>query len=684
MKHFRLSLLLLFLPCFLSAQYLLDDAVRLKKYFSPPTQSDIRQRPSLQESALEDSLVLSILKKYLSPGMPNDAENINGAFGGNPFIRIVVSSQNELSLLNRRGGSTQIPAATAGGSGFSVTNLADGLARFLVKRTKQELSMAFFNEFKDRIAKDPYLGNFCPLTKAQLAVIDAEVYQFNDYLESLREAFSADMTALPGSMERYLRDPDLCENCLQKPEGKVLTDLLHIAQQMVNGEAPVEMIGYLAKAESAIQSADSTLSDAKLFNMAGGLRFLNIVSESFQNPDSLGSKNTIMPWYTARKIRETLRDKVVLQIYLGLLWQTARDIKILNDAGNNTETMGELMKKAGTGGDLVQTWQKTILSFSELTQSLQFSLQSSGKTRTTVADDFFAYSQSLTDLLQAVNQTGRLMRGPLSREIIPSEYILLTRQCNALYFNVRQRNFAAAVGNVIYSLNLLHEDLLDREKTKASKALTQEEKDKFEKQRTKSEKARKGIATLLKYANFMAAIAEASSADEMERAIELFALPPGSSSMKKQPQRFSVALNAYTGFAAGAEYLEGQSQPKGFVSLSAPIGLSCSWGIEKLGALGFFVPLIDVGAVTTYRFNDNNTADLPELSWGNIFSPGLYLVYNLPKKLPLALGYGAQSGPNLRKVTVGGLENRSAWRHGFFATVDIPITYFYLGKGKKY
>ena len=89
--------------------------------------------------------------------------------------------------------------------------------------------------------------------------------------------------------------------------GKIATDFLHVAQQMVNGEPPIDMIAYLAEPGSAIQSAPS--SELGLYNMASGLRFLNIVSESFRNPES---QDSLMPWYTAREIRENLNDPEVV------------------------------------------------------------------------------------------------------------------------------------------------------------------------------------------------------------------------------------------------------------------------------------------------------------------------------------------------------------------------------------
>lgn len=653
MKQFLL-LLILCATEGLVAQAILSDAKALSDCFNDPTAATA-DRASIKRGLVIDESKGAIFSKYISEGTELSYEALVEAFKDNPFLRVEDTDQNQMTINGSfKASSTSGASQASGASGFSVSNLADGLARFLVKRTKQELSQVFFESFKEKVEKDPYLGNFCPFTKAQLEVIDSKVYQFNDYLETLREGFTADMTALPSSTERFLRSDSLCDGCIEKEEGRVMIDLLHIAQQMVNGEPPIDMMAYLAQSGSAIQTADST--EKQLYNMAGGLRFLNLVSESFRNPDST---DTRMPWHSARDIRTAFQDPKLLRIYLGLLWQKTEGIDFVVPDGTKTP-LRTLMGKANAGVNLAESWRKSIESLGELTQSLQISLRSSATTTTTVADDFFTYSQSVTDLLLAINQTGRMVLNFKETDIIPVKYVLLMRQCNALYFNVRQHNFGGALGNVIYCLNLLKDG---------------------------NEKDQKAIAEMLRYANFMAAIAEANSPEEMERAIELFALPPGSSEAKKPLGRFSVALNAYTGFAWGREYLEGDESPKRIMALTAPVGLSFSAGLGKAGSLGAFVPLIDIGAVTAYRFNDNSSGDLPELTWSNILSPGLYIVYNTPGKWPIALGYGAQLGPSLRKVTEtqDGTEvevNKSGWRQGFFLTVDIPITYFYLGKGK--
>jgi len=46
--------------------------------------------------------------------------------------------------------------------GLDVTNIADGLAKFLVKRTKQELTMAFFQNLKISLITIKILQHYFP------------------------------------------------------------------------------------------------------------------------------------------------------------------------------------------------------------------------------------------------------------------------------------------------------------------------------------------------------------------------------------------------------------------------------------------------------------------------------------------------------------------------------------------
>jgi hypothetical protein len=434
------------------------------------------------------------------------------------------------------------------------------------------------------------------------------------------------------------------------------------------------MIRFLAKPGSAIQSVDTTQivdsTQAVLYDMAAGLRFLNLVSESIINPNST---DKAMPWYSVDEVKAVLRDTQILDIYLGLLWQQSANIKFIGGRGKPLVSMRQILVDAAAANDFaakLENWRNAITALSKGTNDIQLSVKAGTvDPKTFVPDQFSRYTESIYKILETVNMVGRLtMDRKPGHDLIPEDYIFYIRQGNSLYYNVRQHKYTAAIGNLIVCLSNLQQSAKDKTK----------------------------ITDLLKYANFAASIAEANSPDEIENAIEMFALPPGSSATKKVPGRLSVALNAYTGLAGGWEYLNGDKRSKGYASVAAPVGLSVSWGLGRhktsangdaqlvdFGSLGFFVPLIDVGAVTAFRFDDDAAKNLPELTWSNILAPGLYAVYDFPGNIPIAFGIGGQAGPGLRKVTASGLDiDKSGYRFGAFLSVDIPITYFFLGKGK--
>ena len=92
------------------------------------------------------------------------------------------------------------------------------------------------------------------------------------------------------------------------------------------------------------------------------------------------------------------------------------------------------------------------------------------------------------------------------------------------------------------------------------------------------------------------------------------------------------------------------------------------------------MPVIDVGAIAAFRFNDPDAGDLPDLKWANLFSPGAYVVWGFAKKWPIAIGLGAQRGPNLRKINsdlMPEIKEDSGWRYGGFISVDIPVFNFF-------
>ncbi len=196
-----------------------------------------------------------------------------------------------------------------------------------------------------------------------------------------------------------------------------------------------------------------------------------------------------------------------------------------------------------------------------------------------------------------------------------------------------------------------------------------------------------------RYANFAVDLINADSSNLALTVIETAALPVRSYRTKRRSP-LDLSLNVYPGLFGALETFRGndfevlQSQttedlqnPSGTFGFTAPIGLSLSFGSNKStlldetvqkGTFSIFAPLIDVGALTSFRLQDQ-TSLLPEFSFKNVFAPGLYGIYGF-KNSPISLGAGFQYGPELREVT---LDNQTidakAWRLGVFVGVDIPL-----------
>src|SRR5688500_8939786 len=155
-----------------------------------------RQMVNGKLSTASDS-AWAILDNYVQPTVPNTRAQIYNAVrkiddntDENPFLEFSGTVQSgrsavTLSLKN---------LATAAG-GLNVTNLADGLAQFLIERSKEELSVAFFEQFKKDLQKIPELKVLFPATSSFIENIEA--YNYASFIQTLREGFYSDLVSLP-------------------------------------------------------------------------------------------------------------------------------------------------------------------------------------------------------------------------------------------------------------------------------------------------------------------------------------------------------------------------------------------------------------------------------------------------------------------------------------------------------
>ncbi|MBI5646902.1 MAG: hypothetical protein HY962_08205 [Ignavibacteriae bacterium] len=532
-----------------------------------------------------------------------------------------------------------------------VTQFADGFAKFLVERTRQELSTAFFERFVDLLEDPAYKDarTLFPRTHEALRSIGQNVYLFSAYLNVLRESFVSDLSTLIDRLPLVVRDPRYDE-FFQQHRGlrAVLLTALELGA------------GFHSKTHPAIilEKFDvSNLSDVENQDIAAGVRTMQVLSESMR-----GSGGTEY-WIERSELNRLLKDRTAFKIYLGLVWQRSDGIRFAQG-----ETMQRLLEDAARTSTAAETWIEYLRGMGEIVRAVENNVERSSDTdsRTVKLNAYLALSGSVVNLLE---YSEKMFSLPILKQrtggIIPKEYAaFITYLRDAV-------QLAQAIDRGSYGAAILHLHSL------YTTAFTLDPTDPEQVQDT-LKKSRCIQSFLMQYGTFMAAVAEAKNSDDVQRAIEAAALPPGSASMKRHAL-FDVSLNAYLGPFTGMEWRPKTETAGKFNTwgITAPAGLSFSTSC-RAGSFSLFVSLIDLGAVTAYRFGDDTTQSIPTVQLRDIVSPGLFLSYGIPS-LPISVHAGIQVSPPLHKVTSLANEYRTdhALRVSLGLVVDIPVLSFY-------
>lgn len=552
--------------------------------------------------------------------------------------------------------SENAPLLSAGGSLLSsignldVTNLADGFAKFLVKRTKEELNVAFFTKFYEEINKEEYKDarTLFPQTYLTLTAIGNEVYNYQVYINTLRESFEKDLNSLLDNLPGAINDGNYSTFFDQHPDIKATClSAIYIGSSLKAKVHPGRII----------TEYDISLLNNVDKNIKASVQTLQLFSES------LRSSGTDHYWIKADSVKLLLNDTVLAKIYFGLLYQQAI-------AENINFTFGSLHNLLATAliasADNMEKYNAFIEDFIRQTSGLTDAIANlSGKEadKVTFADYYNFYNSTLNVIEYAVKVADLPVIKDsinISRDAI-NKYISLVRTGGNIALDISRRNYSSAVLNVYTLYNFALETFGTNAQTNPGKVKQ----------------------FFLKYGSFAAALSQAENSDEVAAAIEAVALPSGSSRVKRETA-FNVSLNAYTGLFIGHENIKGIKDDKFFnaYGVAAPIGVAVSTG-QKHMSYSLFVSLVDLGVVAAYRFKDNTTAQVPTIQLKDIFSPGAFISVGLPR-CPVSVNLGAQMGPNLRKIDNNDTSQPSLdnnyniyWRYSLSFCVDIPLLNFY-------
>ncbi|MBA4053588.1 MAG: hypothetical protein C0490_02650 [Marivirga sp.] len=665
---------------------------------------------------------LKILAYYAN--VPPELSAVKAAYADNHFLEKEVNSLNP--NLAQAKGLPGLSAAFSSLGGIDVTNLADGLAKFLVKRTKEELNIAFFQRFHEFISQEKYkdLQTVFPETFRTFEIIGTEIYNYERYIQTLRESFKNDLanliTNLPSIVENhptfFQKNPELAATLLSS---------IYIAEGLRDKIHPGDILN-----EFPIAYLDSLHPEWK-----GALQTLQLFSASLR--DSTRSDSSY--WVSTQALKKTVKDTVVFRFYIGLTYQLAKSA-YNGIPFNNTNSLVKLLDKVNPGK--LQAYQNYIFKFVGKTDKLTAMIQAYSKpaSDSIALEQYYNYFKSSIDLLEYATEISTL---PFIAEALPDlksslkNYFDVANATADLALNINRKNYASAIRNVTYlykeikvngskqyevtlrrNIDTMKQNIktlgadgskaLPDKQPKLAETLnaSQVELERLQEEKAASENV---MDKLFQYGSFMSSIVMAGSSDEIAEAIEAFALPTGSARIKRETS-FNVSLNAYVGPYVGREKIQGVEKDfQSTYGLSAPIGVSVStghsvffipgsqlrWQEGKGGwSTSLFISLIDIGALASFRFTENTISQTPDdtvkvnqiakIELKNIISPGVFLSIGIPR-CPLSINGGFQVSPNLRSVNItsGGstttneLSEKTCVRWSLSLVVDIPILNFY-------
>lgn len=638
--------------CF--AQNAYSDALKLRKYTNED--GDLR---STQDT------VYFILDNYIEPNRTNTIHEIDSILrkNTNPFL---VMSGAIRSMANGNISSNFFKGVTHGAGGLNVTNIADGIAKFLVERAKQELSISFFRQFKETLNDYKYrhLRTLFANTFSLLQTIDKDIYKFNAYLQSLRDAFIKDLNNLFDTAPQAINDgflKDAFNNTSTSYLKAVFIYAFKIAKGLKNGKHPGEIL------ENFEFTDPDTATKKALVDINAVLKIIKLFSTSLKTVSGEDKHY----WIPKDSINQLLADPITFRIYMGLVYEKASGI-FFHDNSTFQEKMELAVDKLETYIDLVKNG---IEKFNEVQDAID-ELKDKKKSEISYSE-YYALFKSVTETLKISDDINNLPGLNIPVPAFFNTFIGLSENTNEFLLDINLKQYSSGVMRLVSIYDTVLQVAFNNRHMISPDSLVP-----YKNFREK----------LIKYGTFIATIAEAKNSDEVNSVIEAAVLPVGSSSIKRE-SFFNISLNAFVGPFAGGEYLPKLKKGQNAFStgITAPVGVAFSWGkigktdnthrnSKQIGgkSLSIYVPLIDVGSMAAFRLNNDSSEVASEVKLRNIISPGLYFYYGFGK-CPVSLGFGAQVGPQLRKINATDInvEKNIYLRYGLSLVVDIPFFNFY-------
>ena len=656
------------------------------------TSSDIIRRVLARNAGLADNASLATVKEAYE----------NNPFFKSLFnadtLNLVAAPANLAANMTGK----YVPSDAGNAFTTILNNLGNGSADFLIKRAGEELSISVFSKLQVFIAHYPEFGVLFPKTTELIKPIAPYDYAktLNALQTAIQEDLNNMSGNIPGlyPIPRYkLLNEQVPALTLVFSSSKLISEL-HGKNGLSRSLHDLDTCSFLSAANnySSFIKVLSLTSDGlrkKSLTDPEGADY-NYINFSEINKLTSGD-NTNKAELLRYFLGFIYQSSQQINIYNGTGSQTIGEA-ISGWAKASDTDIASLLDKLTTSAGMLQELADQISTFKIMDAQTQ---QATGKVVYSL-DRFTAYNQALVTAMQLlepyISTSGEPTPFRVDFKIACDYWPPFSAGSVNLVKDITQKNYSSAVKDLAHLLDVVTKYLDSRQddkqyvstlttalkadlKTKyntvtnsiittnqqidnlksmtpVAKASTitvnaevqqlqtslqalQNSQAQLDWENKKAEKVLFSLSKVIDYYQLFAALSEASNSQQVEWLLETYALPAGSSRVKKETN-FNIALNAYVGgyFARGSTQGQGFSNDYG---LTAPIGFTFSHGLGGSGSLSLFTGIVDIGSIVQYKLN-NQGAYEQDVNLAGLISPSVHFVYGFPFYLPISLGLGCQ------------------------------------------
>ncbi len=582
----------------------------------------------------EDS-VREIINAYAK----NDYGSLEACEKANDFIRIAYEQynpstkqkQNEIegaklkAILN---GEMTLESAGALGalSGIDVTKYVQAFADFLSDHIKAELTIAFIEKFREKLQNTPEFAYLLPKTIQVLNT--GNVFDFQSFGATCKTAFAEDLEQLAENFERMVYSLETYKK-FRDTDPLLLSMSTYYAIKM-SGEKyhPADILEFIDGKYG--YNGSHAVATRRVVSL------LNLLSKNLKSTSS-------NEWINKKDI--SVVHPFIVHLFFGLVYEQNKalfDQKI--PGASHGKTLKELLQSKAS---------EKILQFVTIASNIESRIASFND-KESQTEGAAGQADVLEYFLSNADDLFHLMEFGLS--------VISAGEPSSGYYKAKglvQNSIAVAKGIKSNNVGQVSVNTL---------ALIQQVTGKTSTDAT--------IQQLTHYVNFITDMVNADSAPQIKQVLQNYAAPVRSYRVIRGSSR-AISLSAFPGIYVGRESVDrDNTNGSGIFGVTAPIGFAIGWGGAKKTSFSLFLPLVDIGAALTYRWN-TKTDDLPQqVLLGQIFSPGLFGVWGI-KNSPLAIKFGTQYLPKLRMIKDGANQiEANTWHTSLSLAVDIPVFIF--------